>query len=356
MYFTPLFFNPSKKLLVAAMVFLSLLLAAYSPMASYSSAQAAVGHFKERVSTEINSRISELEKTLASIKIDVHLSAGDSSASITGQNASASISANQDGVNAQATGPLGGSVSASLTQDGFNFSLTFPKDLKGKVQTFVQGLIDQLKKLYGQVQDAVSIENIQKIAESIDAQFGISKLLNIQGIVTQAVQTITGLFDNLQTAAKNIQSQITNAAKCVGGLANGTSSVDVNASTKSGVVVSGSGEGCDTIKITSGDVVQAAQAQLSNIGTMLSTIGSVMSSVITLLLSLVTTATSIVSSLGGLANISTLTNLGSLTSSLSSITGLISSFSGILSQLDVVTGLSSNVQGLLGNLSGLLGN
>lgn len=335
---------------IAGFMLLSLLLAAYIPMSTVNAQAAAeaskLKDIKQRATKELDRRIANLEKTLNGLSVEVQADSGG-----------ASVTANKEN---------GGNASITVAQDGLNAEVNLPTDIKTKAKEFLQKMIDQLKKLKEKVEGTTSLATIQSLGKNIDSQFNLDQLTQVQASVTQAVESLTGVFDNLKTTAQNLQGQVAKIKECVKSVRDGTGSVSGNASVSgkdANANVSGNGGGCEGLNVSSEDVAAQAQSQLDNIKTMMTTIGSVLMSSVTLLTSLITQFGSLTSGLGNLGSLGNLGNLSNLTSSgdlskltdsLGSITGMMSSFSAITSQLDLAGGMAGNLQGLLGTLTSFI--
>lgn len=348
-------FDPAKMFFVSGMVLLSMLMAAYTPMASISSAQSAIDNsrlqqLKTKATEEINKRLDSFKKTLASLNVSVEVSKSEFNANIT----------KSDNTNPTASP----STVASLVvgESGLNATVNFPGDVKEKVKESLQKIIEQLTAMVEKISSTNSLASMESLADNLDAQFGLSQLTNVQAAVTQAIESLTGVFDNLKATAGGLQSQVTQLRQCVQSFRDGTGSISADIA-NSNASVAGSGEGCDGLNTSSSEIADSAQSQLDNVGTIMTTISSVLMSSITLLVTLLTSFMGLASGLGGLgsmgnlsnlSNLTSLTDLSSLTSAAGGISGLMSSFTAIASQLDIASGMSGNAQGLLGNLSGLV--
>lgn len=327
-------FNFTKKSMVTALIFMSLLMAAYTPMASISSAQSAIDASKletlrTKVVNEITKRLASFQTTLGNLNVSVAVSESGASASA-GSNASPTPTT---------------SASVSLSESGLDANVDFPTDIKNKVKEFLQKIVEELTQLKGKANNTTSLTSMQALASNVDAQSGLNQLANVQAAVTQSIQTLAGMFSNLQTTGNNLQSQITQLDECAGS------------------TTTASAADCAGLNTTSTDVNKTAQSQLDNIGTIMTTIASVLMSAITLLTALLssfggmTGGMGSLSSLGNISNLSNLTNMGdisSLTGSLGGVSGLLTAFTGLSSQLDIANGMGGNASGLLSGLSGLI--
>ncbi|MFZ2544573.1 MAG: hypothetical protein WAW80_01215 [Candidatus Saccharimonadales bacterium] len=343
MYTTVLNFYPSKKIVtIVAFLMLSLLIAAYTPMAAISSAQSAIDtskikELKTKALAAITERIKHFETTLGNLDAEASTSPSPSSAASVTPSPSPSIA-----------------VGAS----GFDMALNFPDEIKTKAKEFLQKIVEQLKGMKEKVSSASSLESMQSLTSNLDAQSGLSQLTNIQAAVTQSIQSLTGVFDNLKTVGKDLKSQLAQMKSCIKGTEAGAGG-DAGAIDNSGADT----EDCKGLNTSSTQVADDAESKLGSIDTILKTIGSVLTSCITLLMSLVSTFTGMIGGIGGsgglgnLSNLSSLTSsadISSLTSSLGGVGSLLTSFTGLSSQLDLTSGLAGSAQGLMGNLTGLI--
>ena len=289
----------SKKSVVAALL-LSLLLVMYAPMASVTSAQAAADAqklqtVKQNALKELDRRIGNLKTTLG--KMNANVEVDESNLSI---------------------------------QTGFTTTkAVVTTDTKDKVKASIQKYIDKLTVMRDKVENSGKLTDMQSLGKSIDSQYGLDQLANVQGTVTKSVEALTGVFDKLKTASASLQSQVTAIKDCAGD--------------------STSTAACKNVDANAQSVATSAQSQMDNIGGIMTTIGSVLMSVVTLLLSLLSTFGGITGGLGDLGNLGDVSGMGSL----GNLGGLLGSFSGIASQLDVANGMSGNAQGLLSNVSSI---
>jgi cell division protein FtsB len=314
----------SKKLILLLFVFLSLLLAAYSPMVAVGHAQSAADlqklkDLKQKEIDELTRRIDSLEKTQKSLDVTINI--------------------DKDGKN-----------KASLSADGSGLDgyVELPSATKAKIKEFNQKIIDELKQLRTEAQKTTSLQDAQVIAKNVDAQAPLSFMGNVQGAVTSAIESLTGALDKVKSTAGDLQGQVTKIKDCTSGTSSGTST------------------GCDELNTASAETATAAQGQLDSISTVTSTITSVLMSAIALLTTLLTTFTSMsgglgsLGSLGNIGSLSSLTSLGdlssltSLTSSLGSFSSLLGPFTSILSQLDIGNLMSGNALGSLSSLTSLI--
>jgi hypothetical protein len=314
----------SKKLIVLFFIFLSVLLAAYSPMVAVGHAQSAADlqklkDLKQKEIDELTRRIDALEKTQKSLEASVSIDKNGKS--------KASLSADGKGL------------------DGF---VEVPSDIKSKAKDFNQKIIDELKQLRTKAQATTSLDEATVIGKNVDAQAPLSFIANVQGAVTKSIESLTGVLDKVKSTASDLQGQVTKVKDC-------TSSTSTTTSA-----------GCENLNVASADVATSAQEQLNSVSTVTSTITSVLMSAIALLTTLMTTFTSMSGGLGGLGSLGNISNLGSLSNlssltSLTSLTGSLSSFSSLLgpltaitSQLDIGNLMSGNALGSLSSLTSLI--
>jgi hypothetical protein len=324
----------TKKLLAPFFILLSLLLAAYSPMVSITSAQQAVDlthlqDLKQKALSELDRRIASYNKTLSTMKID--------------------LTANNTGLNTTVTAGDGSTKKLSLTND-----------YKTQVKQYLQKVVDELTQLKEKITNTTDLTNMQQLGQNVDNQFGLDQLTNVQSAATQAVQSMTGVFGKLQTAFDNVKSRVTQLKECLKSQF-GSVADDTHTPTPS---PSGSAANCDEFQNQSTDSATQADSSMQVLSTIMSTIGNIIASAISLLLSLFTSFTGMLGglgslgSLGNLGNMANLGSLGSLTSGaggLGNITGLLSSFTAITQQLDITNGMSGNAFGSLSSLGSLIG-
>ena len=314
----------SKKLVIIVSVLLSMLLIAYSPMAAVGHAETAANlqklkELKQKEIDELTRRITDLENTQKSLADTVQI--------------------DKDGKTAAA-------LSTTGVTNGF---VEVPSTLKNQVKDYNQKIIDELKELRTKAQSTTTLEDAQAIAKNVDTQAPLSFISNIQAAVTNSIESLTGVLDNVKTTAGDLQGQVTKIKDC-------TSSTGSSTDT-----------GCDALSAKNADTATAAQGQIDGINTIISTITSILMSAIPLLLTLLTTFAGMASSLGGgagglgsisnLGSLSSLSDLGSITSlagSLGSFSSLLGPLTSIASQLDIGNLMSGNALGSLSSLTSLI--
>lgn len=321
----------SKRSIVLAIV-LSFLMVAYAPMVSVTNAQAAIDsqklqQLKTKALEEIERRIANLKETQKNLNVDVQLDKEGLNASTSGTTGSASVTSNANGVNA---------------------NVEVSDELKTKVKDSIKKIIDKLTAMKEKVLDSTKLTDMQAIGKNIDSQAQLDQLTNVQGTVTKAVESLTGVFDKLKSTANDLQGQVTKLKECAEGVKSGEGSVNVNANGSSSEL-NASAPGCDDLNVNSDDIANSAQSQLDNIGTIMTTIGSVLASALTLIMGFVSSFSGILGSMGNLGSLGDVSNI----SSLGNIGGLMSSFTAITSQLDIAGGMSGNAQGLLSSVSSI---
>ena len=360
MYFTPTLPAPKKLTAMVVTFLLCALLAAAGPMASISNAQSAIdtsqfNTLKQKVVDELTRRIEQYKKTVQSLNVDVSVDKDGAKANASSSDSSASVTANKDGLSA---------------------NVELPTDMKDKVQAFMQKVLDSLTGMLEKVSSMTpnstvspspssspsgsgsALDQLKSLAGNLDSQFGLDQLTQVQAAVTQAIDSMKGVFDNLKSAANGLKGQLTGLKSCVNGLKDGSTTAEGTVSTSDGVKVN-----CGEFNTSSDDVASNAQSQLDNVTTVMTTISSMLLSSVTLLISLVSQFSSLTGGLGSLGSLGNLGNLSSmlsggdissLTGSLGSVTGMMSSFSAITSQMDIANGMSGNAQNLLGSLTSLI--
>ncbi len=319
-------FVPSKKqLILSFFLFLSVLLAAYTPMASITHAETAANiaklqELKKKATDELDRRIAKYEKTLANLKVDVSIDKDNATASVSGVKGLASI--------------------------------ILPSKLQDQSKQYMQATIDELKVLRDKVKNSDTLETMKGLGKNIDTQYALNQVTDVQAMATQSIESMTGVFDSLLSAFNGLQGQVTKVKDCT------TNSND-----------------CGAVTEDKAAVTTSAQSQLDSISTIMTTIMSVLMSAISLLTTLLATFTGLLGglgdlgSLGNLGSLSSLTgllggaggaagglgDLSSLTSSLGGMSGLMGSFSAITSQLDITSLMSGGAMGNLGSITSLIG-
>lgn len=301
-------------------ILLSMLVAAYAPIASVTHAQTAADsaklqQLKKEAIQQIEQRSKSLQQTLDSLGITIA----------------------HDTDNGSAT------TSVTIGESGLKATVVFPNDLKAKSKDFLQKIITELTKMKSKIDSSTSVASVQSLADSIHAQENLEALANVQAAVTQSVQSLTGVFEDLKSTANNLQTQITQLTEC-------TQSITGQSS--------GNSQDCKGLNTSSSSIVTLAQAELDNIGTTLNTIASLLSSSIALLTGLLSTFNSMLNAIGGINGLSNLSNLvnsndiNRLNTAFSNVDSMLTSFSAITSQIDITSTMSSNTQTLLKDLAG----
>lgn len=362
-YYTHTFLS-SKKLVALAFAFLSILLVAYAPMVSYSTAQSVqngkLQELKQKAISEIDRRLEGYKKTLASLEVNVNVSSDSLSINASAGTNTPSPSATPNSDNQFAAFTLG--------KDGLTGLLAVPETVQDKVKQFLEKMIQQLTALKDKVMNENSLSDMQGLGQNIDSQFGLGQLTQVQAAVTQAIESMTGVLDNLKTTFNDLKSQITKVKECTKSFLKGDATVSGSVTTE-GASVSAEGEGCEGISVDSSEIAAQAESQMASLTTIITTISSIIASSLTLLMSLFSSFGSLTGSLGSLGSLGNLGNLSNLMGggaggmgqlsglmgSAGNITGLLSSFSAITSQLDIANFMSGNALGSLGSLTSLLG-
>lgn len=327
---------------VAWLVALSLLMAVYVPMTTANAQAVAESNQlkdkKDKAAQEIDRRIKKFEDRLKKLEVDVQIKKENSSAKVSGQNGSASV---------------------EVDEDGIHKNVEVSDELKDRVISFLEKIIEGLKGLKEKVLGATSLEQMNTMGENIDDQFQLTQLADAQGAVTKAVESMTGVLDKLKATFSGLKSQVGKMRECAAGLKSGEGTANINVQNQN-LTADASAPGCDDFNLNGEEVVADAESQLANITTIISTISSVLLSSVTLLVSLVSSFSSLtgglgsLGSLGNLANLGNIGDLGGMLGSAGNIGGLMSSFSAITSQLGIANGMAGNSQNLLGSLTSFI--
>jgi len=344
---------------------LSLLMAFYGPMTSISHAQAANEYaqaqkMKQSVTDFLDSRISKYEKLFKRMQT----------------NTTISISSGSDGVKTEiVTNPKYNEediqdttrVSDFLAANpdinkGIDSIINFPIDVKYRVTDYINKIIEEFKNLKQTVKDMTSVESLKTLTKNIDAQQGVAQFAEVQAAVTQSVQSLTAVYNNIVATVKNAQARQDKIVECIANVVTGKSSatstynisgLDITQETKT------SGPGCDDIEATDIEARDLSQAQLDNVKAVTSAIQSILSSSTTLLMTIVSQFEALVKNLGdyGMENLTKLGTAGTnvakamdinnLFKASGTIEGLKSSAAAIAPQLDTANQLSKNVSGSL---------
>ena len=357
--------KPRSFVTTLALIMLSLLMAFYGPMTSISHAQAANEYaqaqkMKQSVTDFLDSRISKYEKLFKRMQT----------------NTTISISSGSDGVKTEiVTNPKYNEediqdttrVSDFLAANpdinkGIDSIINFPIDVKYRVTDYINKIIEEFKNLKQTVKDMTSVESLKTLTKNIDAQQGVAQFAEVQAAVTQSVQSLTAVYNNIVATVKNAQARQDKIVECIANVVTGKSSatstynisgLDITQETKT------SGPGCDDIEATDIEARDLSQAQLDNVKAVTSAIQSILSSSTTLLMTIVSQFEALVKNLGdyGMENLTKLGTAGTnvakamdinnLFKASGTIEGLKSSAAAIAPQLDTANQLSKNVSGSL---------
>lgn len=374
-----------RKILLPCFAMLSVLLAAYGPMTTFASAEAAndakLHDLKTKAISELTRRIDSYKKTLQSLNIEVKVDKDSASAKAATDQGSVSgdvehhctpaASGSPSASPSSSPSPSGAGASFSLQNGALKGDVSLPCGLKDQVKGFLQQVVKELTGLLGSVQNTQSLSQMQSLGQNIDNQFGLNMLTQVQGAVTQAIDSFTGVLQNLKSTFNNVQSQVGQLKQCAQSVFGGqvTASGGFNTSPSPTASISASAPNCQGLNLSSADVANQAQNQMNSLTSVITTLSSVLMSAVTLLTTLVSSFSSMT---GGLGSLGSLGNLGSLGSMLNpsqltslgnlgggaggigSITGLLSSFSAITSQLGIGQSMSGNALGSLGSLGNLV--
>ena len=301
-----------KKMLLSVFL-LSITLAVYGPMVTYSHAQsvsaAELQALKQKVSTEIDRRIMTYQKSLDTLGVDAGVSKDTSEASV----------------------------------DPMKNVVKLPSGLEDKVEQSLERMINQLKALKTKANEASTLSSVQSIAKNLDPQYALGKLTQVQAAVTQSVETMTDTLASLKSATTKLESQIVLIKKCQDAQQKGQSLSDVP-----GV---GSGVSCNDFKLDSDELYEQAQLKLDGIETTVATNGSLVAASVSVLNGLVLQFDALTKSLGGPGGLKNIDNVGNLLSStqlnkltndLAVVDNLLSAFSAVTSQLDISSVMAVN--------------
>lgn len=274
------------KLIATAL--LSLMLVAFTPVAMTVNAQSAaeqkLQQMKQKATTELDRRIAQLTATQK--KLDT-------------------------------------AVAIKNTTDK---AVILPAESKTKSEQLVQKYIAQLMQLKQKAQSLTSVAEAQKLAVTIDSQYGLDKAVNAQGAVTKVVETMTGTYDNLKTMSNDLQGQITKLKDCAD---------------------NSSADGCG--KVGTGAEAKAAELQnrLDAATQQMNSVQSVVGAVVALQSDNVATLTTVTARLGDLSKLADVTNNGEL----KSLESLQKSSTAVTSQLTIGYTVAASVQYLLTSIS-----
>lgn len=362
----------SKGLILPLVLMFSMVLVAYSPMAAYTSAQAAnsnkLKEMKEQATKELERRIEGYKKTLESMDTDIQVSKETSSAKITSDKGEVSgtltrLCIKDTSTSASPSPSPIPTASFKLDKEGLVGTIALPCTLKEKTKEFLQQIIKGLTGMVDKVKDAASLKEMTALAENINAQFDLNQLTEVQALVTQSIESMTGVLENLKSSHNKLKGQVSALKECTKGLKDGETELTGS------VTLDGAQVNCGEFDLSSSDIGEQAQSQLSSLSTVITTISSVIASSIGLMMSLVSTFTGMAGGLGSLGSLGNLGSLGSmlggggsggmgnltsLLGSAGSITGIMSSFTAITSQLDIANFMSGNAAGGLGGLGNLV--
>lgn len=369
--FASLLFS-TKGLILPLVLMFSMVLVAYSPMAAYTNAQAAntnkLKEMKEQAVKELERRIDGYKKTLESMDTDVKLSKETSSVKVSSDQGKSGVTLTklcaEDKPSSASPSPSPiPSSSFSLDKEGLTGTIALPCSLKDSTKGFLQKIIENLTNLLGEVKGTSSLKEMTALGENINAQFGVNQLTDVQALATKSVESMTGVLENLKSSHNKLKGQVDGLKECTKGLKNGETEL------KSSVTVNGAQVNCGEFDLSSSDIADQAQGQLSNLTTVIKTISSVVASAVALLMSLVASFSGMAGGFGGLGSLGNLANLGSmlggggsggmgdlssLLGSAGSVSGIMSSFTAIISQLDIANFMSGSAAGGLGSLGNLV--
>lgn len=339
---------------IVVFAMLSALLVAYGPMTTYAQAQEVqqtnLQKYKDKILNELNRRIKNYEKTLASLSVDVHTDKANDGKKTRAARDNRGATGRETSIESTLSDVSDG---YTLDDQGIRGNIFITSSFKEKVKQYMQKLLDGLKAMVEKVENSKTVTKLKELASNIDTQYVVNKVTQVQGAITQAVDAMNGAVDDLKTGFNTMQERLTQLRECFRGLRSGDSQLDVSISS------SGSNASCGDYKITSEEIVEGVQTQMNNLGSIISTIGSVLLSVVTLLLSLVGQFGNLLSSFGSLGSFGNLANLGNesnLSGKLSgsggsAVSSLTTSYEGVFSQLNLAKTMASGAKSSLSTIS-----
>lgn len=331
--------NYSKKLTSVWLIAMSVMVAMFGPMAlTNAHAQAettALNELKEKVIKELDRRLAKYEKTEEKLTLNLTLSKDGASATVKKESVE--------------------SEEKEIENDGTRTSLTMK--IREKTKEMVTKVVAQLETMKEKVQSATSLDEVKKLARNADAQYQVTQVVDLQGALSKAIDSLSGVYEKAGTIKGKLSGQIKAVKQCF--------------AAKSAAQVSQSGEvltDCDKLRdnANSEDIVRGAESRESGISTIMSAVKTILQSAIALFMALVTAFSGLLGGLGGgsaLENLGSLFDVGNLESllgggdsagSAGNIGGLLTSFSSIIPQLTNALGMVSNVTGLLGSLTNFI--
>lgn len=336
--------------LSVAFILLSLLMAAYGPMTITNAESAAetqaLMDLKEKATKEINRRIANYEEVLKSLNEDKSY------------HQSIVTIINKDGTK---------TTSSGLDEENTGDKLLLPQTIKDKAKDFLQTLTDQLKTLRDKVASTTSLEDMKALAKNIDAQYLITQFADQQAAVAKGINSLSGVYSKVQGIKDKLNNQLDAIKTCGKEDSNSSASPTPSADAASGDEIN---IDCDKVNdFLSGksvDLGGGLQAKMIDIGSILSAIGSILKSAVSLFMTIIQTFISFITGLfsGGLSALTSLFNIGNLTSLLGGLGGggglgagggLSTALSSIIPQLGNATSMAGNASGALGNVTGLIG-
>ena len=283
---------------------LSVLLAAYNPMALTSSAEAITESYvktiKDKVVKELDQRISSLNKDLTKLKSKSMVTTTETT---------------------------------TIGQDSLTSTVALGTDVVSKAVASTESMIKQLTDLKTKATDATTVEQIQKLALAVDGQFLIDTVTGTYNKVMVAISSATAAFGKIKSTQASLKAKVD---ACTTSVESGTASAD-----------------CPGASTSSVSKVSSAKSQMDGLTSIMSTIGSILMTVLPMILSLATSLIGMASSFGGIANLGSTSDLSSIGGGLSNVT---QSLTSIVSQLGLSNGLSGNAQSVLGTVTSLIGS
>lgn len=231
---------------------------------------------------------------------------------------------------------------------------TISSKAKDTVKKYLEKAVQSLEDFKNKVEKATSLESLQELAKKIDAQLGINQLSQIAAAVTQAVESVSGVFENLSTTYENLNGQFLALKQCVKNIGNGESTATLTIDKNTFEVA------CDEFNVGTQQIEEQAQALLGSLATAVASVGAVMTSVAGLLTVAINSLTDLFANMFNNALDQAMDNLNELLATVGveivlkqdgKVASLSDIFASLSMQLDSATTMSS---GSLGGIEDLI--
>ena len=181
---------------VIVTVLLSFIIATYSPMTSFVHAQTAADseRVKQRVIKELDRRIAVQQKALDATKKGYDL-----------------IDKNYERSN-EARQRM--NERFGITTDPMIKIREDNKKMQESITTSMQKTIDGLRNVRNQVSATTSYASLQALAKNVDAQYGLNRLVQVQGAVVLAIDNAKAAVETLQLSIKNQRTALEKQLAC----------------------------------------------------------------------------------------------------------------------------------------------